>query len=328
MRQFYATPAATVCMLWTAKHAPESLDDLPQDEVVRTLSRASESGLNVVLHGPRGAGKTAAARLLGDDPYVLNASDFFGMTKSEIAEDPRFRGFITAKRERNMSKADMINHVLKEVASHSSVGEGRRVVVIDNAEDTRRDFQQALRRVIERYSSSCRFVLTTRSLSALIPAIRSRGLPIAVRQPSKEERVEALERVVEREGIDAESEGVEYVAEAAENLREAVLLLQTVAARGEVTVNTAYDAVGEVVDDRVAELLEDARSGSFDDAVEIADDLLIEGGWSGDEILRSVLEETEEPEEVVLLGEVDAALDEGANDRIHVERLISGIPSA
>ena len=315
-------------MLWTAKHAPESLDDLPQDEVVRTLSRASESGLNVVLHGPRGAGKTAAARLLGDDPYVLNASDFFGMTKSEIAEDPRFRGFITAKRERNMSKADMINHVLKEVASHSSVGEGRRVVVIDNAEDTRRDFQQALRRVIERYSSSCRFVLTTRSLSALIPAIRSRGLPIAVRQPSKEERVEALERVVEREGIDAESEGVEYVAEAAENLREAVLLLQTVAARGEVTVNTAYDAVGEVVDDRVAELLEDARSGSFDDAVEIADDLLIEGGWSGDEILRSVLEETEEPEEVVLLGEVDAALDEGANDRIHVERLISGIPSA
>lgn len=328
MRQFYATPAATVCMLWTAKHAPESLDDLPQDEVVRTLSRASESGLNVVLHGPRGAGKTAAARLLGDDPYVLNASDFFGMTKSEIAEDPRFRGFITAKRERSMSKADMINHVLKEVASHSSVGEGRRVVVIDNAEDTRRDFQQALRRVIERYSSSCRFVLTTRSLSALIPAIRSRGLPIAVRQPSKEERVEALERVVEREDIDAESEGVEYVAEAAENLREAVLLLQTVAARGEVTVNTAYDAVGEVVDDRVAELLEDARSGSFDDAVEIADDLLIEGGWSGDEILRSVLEETEEPEEVVLLGEVDAALDEGANDRIHVERLISGISSA
>lgn len=315
-------------MLWTAKHAPESLDDLPQDEVVRTLSRASESGLNVVLHGPRGAGKTAAARLLGDDPYVLNASDFFGMTKSEIAEDPRFRGFITAKRERSMSKADMINHVLKEVASHSSVGEGRRVIVIDNAEDTRRDFQQALRRVIERFSEQCRFVLTTRSLSALIPAIRSRGLPIAVRQPSKEERVVALERVVEREGVDAEPEGVEYVAEAAENLREAVLLLQTVAARGEITVNTAYDVVGEVEDDRVAELLEHARADSFDDAVEIADDLLIEGGWSGDEILRRVLEETEEPEEVVLVGEVDAALDEGANDRIHVERLVSGISSA
>jgi len=315
-------------MLWTAKHAPGSLEDLPQDEVSRLLERASESGLNVVLHGPRGAGKTAAARLLGDDPYVLNASDFFGMTKSELAEDPRFRGFITAKRKREMSKADMINHVLKEVASHSSVGEGRRVVLIDNAEDTRRDFQQALRRVIERFSSSCRFVLTTRSLSAFIPAIRSRGLPVAVRQPTKEERLAALERVVEREGVDAEPEGIGYVAEAAENVREAVLLLQAVAARGEVTVNTAYDVVGEVEDDRVSELLEDARAGSFDDAVETADDLLIEGGWSGGEILRRVLEKTEEPEEVVLLGNVDAALNEGANDRIHIERLISGIPSA
>ena len=312
-------------MLWTAKHAPENFDDLPQEEVGRTLSRVSESGLNVVLHGPRGAGKTAAARLFGDDPYVLNAADFFGMTKNEIAEDPRFRGFITAKRKRKMSKADMINHVLKEVASHSSVGEERRVIVIDNAEETRRDFQQALRRVIERYSSSCRFVLTTRSLSALIPAIRSRGLPVAVRQPTKEERVEALERVVEREGLQAEPEGIEFVAEEAETLREAVLLLQSVASRGKVSMESVLEVADEVEKDGISNLLEDARAGSFDDAVDTADDLLIEGGWSGTDILRRVLEETEDPEEVVLVGEVDAALDEGANDRIHVERLISGI---
>jgi replication factor C small subunit len=219
----------------------------------------------------------------------------------------------------------MINHVLKEVASHSSVGEERRVIVIDNAEETRRDFQQALRRVIERYSSSCRFVLTTRSLSALIPAIRSRGLPVAVRQPTKEERVEALERVVERESLQAEPEGIEFVAEEAETLREAVLLLQSVASRGKVSMESVLEVADEVEEDGIADLLEDARAGSFDDAVETADDLLIEGGWSGTEILRRVLEETEDPEEVVLVGEVDAALDEGANDRIHVERLISGI---
>lgn len=315
-------------MLWTAKHAPEDFDDLPQDEVARLLPRASESGLNVVLHGPRGAGKTAAARLFGEDPYVLNASDFFGMTKDEIADDPRFRGFITAKRKREMSKADMINHVLKEVASHSSVGEGRRTVVIDNAEETRRDFQQALRRVIERFSEQCRFVLTTRSLSALIPAIRSRALPVAVRQATKEERVEALRRIVEREGTETDEAGVEFVAEEADTLRESVLLLQTVAARGPVTMDAVLEVADTVEEDRVPEMFAAARDGDFDGAVDVLDDLLIEGGWSGDEILRRLLEETDSPEVVSLLGEVDSALDEGANDRIHLEKFVSEVAAS
>jgi replication factor C small subunit len=312
-------------MLWTAKHAPDDLDDLPQDEVARILPRAAGSGLNVVLHGPKGAGKTAAARLFGDDPYVLNASDFFGMTKDEIADDPRFRGFITAKRKRQMSKADMINHVLKEVASHSSVGEGRRTVVIDNAEETRRDFQQALRRVVERFSEQCRFVLTTRSLSALIPAIRSRALPVAVRQAAKEERLEALERIVDREGVETDGAGVEFVAEEADTLRESVLLLQTVASRGEVTMDTVLETADDVEGDRAPDVLREAREGDFDEAVEVLDDMMIEGGWSGEDILRRLLQETDEPDEVVAIGEVDHAIDEGANDRIHLERLVAEI---
>jgi len=92
-------------------------------------------------------------------------------------------------------------------------------------------------------------------------------------------------------------------------------------------MDTVLEVADEVEEDAVPALLEDARAGRFDDAVGTLDDLLIEGGWSGDEVLRRVLEETEDPNEVVLVGEVDAALDEGANDRIHLERLVSGIAS-
>jgi len=312
-------------MLWTKKHAPEGFEDLPQGEPRRVLPRAEETGLNVILHGPSGAGKTAAARLFGDDPYVLNAGDFFGMTKDEIADDPRFRGFVTTKRKRESSKADMINHVLKEVASHGAVGDERRTVVIDDAEEARRDFQQALRRVIERFSSSCRFVLTTGSVSALIPAIRSRGLPVGFRRSMKDEKVSALRRIAGREGIEAEEAGLEYVAEGADDLREAVLLLQTVASQGEVGMSTAHDVIDGVEDDGVAELLDTAREGSFEEARDTVDDLLIDEGWSGRDVLRRVVEETEDPDFVRLAGEVDASMDEGANDRIHLERLFSEI---
>lgn len=315
-------------MLWTEKHAPSRPSQLPQEDVERRIEGLVDDGVDLVLYGPEGAGKSAAAGVVGVD-FVLNASDFFGMTKNEITEDPRFRGFVSSKRARESSKADLINHVLKEVAAQY-VGEGRKTILVDDAHEMRRDFQQALRRVME--TSEARFVLTTRSLSALIPAIESRCYPVQVRAPTVDEHVEVLRGIAEAENVEFEDAGLRYLANAADgDLREGVLSLQAAAARGDVDIETAHEVVEDAGSDVVGEMLEDAREGSFDDAVDALDEMMVDEGMDADEVLERVLEETEKYDDALAaevatkVGEVEFAATDGANERIHLERLLSSM---
>jgi replication factor C small subunit len=331
--------------LWTERHAPE-LSDLPQAEVRDHFERALEEPMNLVVHGPEGSGKTAAVRALTraahDNPDAdrieINVADFFNSTKKEIADDPRFSRFIDSKRRRNSSKADLINHVLKESASYSPATGEYKTVVLDNAEAMREDFQQALRRMMEQYYEASQFVITTRQPSALISPIRSRCFPIPVRAPTQREIIGVLEGIAEAEEAEYDDEGLEYIAGAASgNLREAILNAQTTHEQeGEITMNAAYETLSSVgVDERVQEMIADAEAGEFTDARSTLDELLVDEGYSGSEVLEDVLnvarsrysdEELAEFHE--LAGEIDMDLHEGTNDRLHVSHLLANLADA
>lgn len=326
--------------LWTDVHAP-TLADLPQPEVRESLERAVDEPLNLVLHGPNGAGKTAAVRALArethDDPdndlVELNVADVFGRTKKEVSEDPRFSPFITPKRRRESSKADLIKHVLSETASYAPVSGEYKTVLLDNAEAIREDFQQALRRIMERHHRTTQFVIATRQPSKLIPPINSRCFSIAVRAPTTDEVVSVLDGIVTTEDVEYDSDGLEYVAGYANgDLRRAILGAQTTAeTAGEITMDAAYEALGSVGrDDRIEEMLTEAEDGEFQDARKTLDDLLVDEGMSGGEVLDDVLRVARSrslgpgPAELHrLAGEVDMDLAEGTNDRLHLAHLLA-----
>jgi len=324
--------------LWTEAHAP-TLADLPQPGVRDALTGAVDEPMNLVVHGPEGAGKTAAVRALAreahadpdNDLIAVNVDDFFSRTKTEIKNDPRFAPFLEGRSR--LSKRDMINRVLKETASYASVSGEYKTLLLDNAESIREDFQQALRRVMEQHHRTTQFVVATRQPSKLIPPIRSRCFDVPVRAPTHDETVAVLERIIEREGVAHDEEGLEYVAGyAGGDLRRAILGAQTAAEQeGEVTMDAAYEALGEVgLTDRVEEMLTDAQAGEFRDARSTLDDLLVDEGYDGEEVLadllavaRSRLSGRELAAVHQLAGEVDLDLADGTSDRIHLSRFLA-----
>lgn len=353
-----------LCMdnpLWCEKHRPD-VDGILQDSVREYFSEIKGEKMNLLVHGPKGAGKTAAVRALCDashgntdaDVHILNVADFFDRSKSEIRDDPRFEQFLRGQTEfskqyrrsgddankykRNWSKREMLTHVLKEMVSYESSTGDYKTVVLDNGEKMRGDLQQSLRRVIEDYYETTQFIIVSRSVSGVIPAIRSRLKPVRVKAPTDSDLCELLGSICEREDVSYTDEGIDViVGRSGGDVRDAIMSLQSVASN--VDVVDAESVIEEVngvgVSDVVEGIVTAAENGNISGARDDIDTLLIDEGLSGVTVLKkltAVINSQFDGETAAELLSVAARIDmdirEGANERVHVTNFVTEIYDA
>lgn len=186
---------------------------------------------------------------------------------------------------------------------------------------------------MERYTKSCRFILSCNYSSKIIEPIQSRCAIYRFKPVSDEAVEERIRYIASQEGLTVTDDGVDaikYVAHG--DMRRAINALQAAAMMStRIDVDTIYQITATAHPERMVELIKVSLKGDFMAARSMLDDLLMEEGLSGEDVLaqlhRAVFE-VNIPEKSKLqlmekIGEVDFRLTEGANERIQLESLLA-----
>lgn len=208
-----------------------------------------------------------------------------------------------------------------------------KVIFLDEADALTNDAQSALRRTMERYSATTRFILSCNYSSKIIEPIQSRCAVYRFKPLSKEAVTKRISLIAKTEKLDVTKGGmdaIEYVASG--DMRKAINALQAAALLGDkVDEDTIYLITSTAKPEEIKELIKAAISGDFVAARGKLDDLLLSKGLSGEDVVvqlyRAMLgmdiSNSDKVRLIDRIGEIDFRMTEGANERIQLEALLA-----
>ncbi len=203
--------------LWVERHRPSSVREMKgQRAVVDRLRAYADSGTfpHLMFAGPPGTGKTTAALAL--------TRDVFGEGyRSNLLE-------MNASDER---KLESIRTKVKQFARTAPMpGTTFKVIFLDEADALTPDAQGALRRIMEKFAETCRFILSCNYSSKIVEAIQSRCAVFRFRPLDEEKVLETVLEISKHEGINLDKGAAEAISKVSlGDLRKAITSLQVAA---------------------------------------------------------------------------------------------------
>ncbi len=230
---------------------------------------------------------------------------------------------------------DVIRSKVKEFARTRVPGKiPFKIVLLDEADNMTSDAQQALRRLMEMYTASTRFILIANYPSKIIEPIQSRCAVFRFTPLKKEDVVARLKWIAEQEKVSYDVKALETIYEISEgDMRRAINILQAAAALGHVSVEAVYKVVGLAHPKEVREMLKLALEGKFEEARNKLRQLMINYGLSGLDVIKQIhreiySDELKLPEQYKIMiadyaGEIQYRLVEGADDEIQLNAFLA-----
>jgi replication factor C small subunit len=306
--------------IWIEKYRPARLADIVgQDEIVERLSSYVKSGdlPHLLFTGSAGVGKTTAA--------VTLAREFFKDTWQT-----NFRE-MNASDERGI---DVVRNQIKEFARTRPLGDASfKILFLDEADALTTDAQAALRRTMETYAQTCRFILSCNYSSKIIDPIQSRCAIYRFKPLSPAAVKEEIGRIAKKEGLaiaEGAMDAIVYIAQG--DMRKAINSVQGAAIiSASIDEKMIYAITSTARPDEIDELLKLSLCGDFDGAESLLASLLRERGIAPNELinqcyralLKMDMDKGLKVELIDHVGETDFRLSEGANSDIQMEAMIA-----
>jgi replication factor C small subunit len=311
--------------MWAEKYRPKSLNKIiNQKEIVdRLKSFAKAKNIpHCIFAGPPGTGKTTAALCL--------ARDLYGKGYREHLME------LNASDERGIK---IVRETVKTFARTRSIGEiPFKILILDEADNMTSDAQQALRRTMERFTETCRFIMIANYSGKIIEPLQSRCAPFRFSYMSQEDQDRYLRNIIEKEDIKILDEGYDAIFEVSEgDLRKATNTLQAAASMGKVIdTETVYSVIGRANPADVNEMIKTAMKGDFLGARKQLREMILKYGVAGSdiikqihtEIFRSMLPDSWKVTLSEAIGEIDFRLVQGADVEVQLSALLARLTEA
>jgi len=313
--------------IWTEKYRPTTFEQIKgQKEIVEKIAAFVKSGNmpHLLFSGPAGVGKTTlslviARQLYGDqwreNTLELNASDERGI--------------------------DVVRVKVKDFARTKAMGNVPfKLIYLDESDALTKEAQQALRRTMENYTKTCRFILSCNYSSKIIDPIQSRCAVFRFKPLTKEEIVEVIENVCRGEGGEAGqflgTEVKEALYEVSEgDVRRLTNIMQSCFAikkeNEPIEVKDVFSMASVARPKEVQDIMMLAVKGNFGDARKKLLGTMLEYGLSGLDIVKQMqkeiwnltLPDRKKVELIDKCGEVEFRMVEGSDEYIQMESFLA-----
>ncbi|MEM2110955.1 MAG: replication factor C small subunit [Candidatus Bathyarchaeia archaeon] len=311
--------------MWTEKYRPRSLDDIvDQEEIVNRLKSfvKAKNVPHCIFAGSPGTGKTTAALCLAHDLYGEGYREY-------IME-------LNASDERGIN---VVRETVKTFARTRSIGEvSFKILILDEADNMTDDAQQALRRTMERYTETARFILIANYSGKIIEPIQSRCAPFRFTYLPREAVIQRIRHICDKENVKIQEDGIEAILEiSGGDLRKTVNILQTAASVGKpIDAETVYSVIGRANPYDVRQMLLTAMNGDFITAREKLREMILKYGLAGSDIIRQVhteifrlnIPDRWKVKLADVVGEIDYRLVQGSNEEIQISALLAKLVEA
>ena len=308
--------------IWTEKHRPANFEEVKgQKDIIKRIKALvkSKNIPHMLFSGPAGIGKTTTALIVAKQLHEKNwRQNFLELNASDS------RGI------------DTIRNQVKDFAKTMAMeADSPKIILLDEADALTKEAQQALRRTMETYSNSCRFILSCNLVNKIIDPIKSRCAIFKFKQLDKEDIEEIIKEIAEKEDLKIDRETVELLYKhCSGDVRQLQNILQSCSAVSkEINKKELASFIISVDSQDIEEVLKLALNKDFINARKKLLDSMLNHGLSGMDIVKQIQREImdmkiDDDKKLGIIercGEIEFRLVEGSDDYIQLEALLAFI---